>query len=82
MPSTSVLSAAVGKIVRASAITEAASSGEREHAAGDEQRDQRQREDRQQQVVRHHRREAGETVLVGLAPEGGDGYGRRGAHRP
>ena len=29
MPSTSVLSAAVGKIVRASAITEAASSGER-----------------------------------------------------
>ena len=46
-----------------------------EHAAGDEQRDQRQREDRQQQVVRHHRREAGQTVLVGLAPEGGDGSG-------
>ena len=50
--------------------------GRAQHARGHEQDDQREREDRQQQAVGHHRRKAGQVVLIGLAPEGGDGTGR------
>ena len=82
MPSTSVLSAAVGKIVRASAITEAASSGERSTRPATNSEISASGKIDSSRLYATIAGEAGQTVLIGLAPEGGDGSGGADAHRP